>query len=47
MNSNHKPSKSVNVEIIGQCEIQIELNSWVKYEVFGPVVHILEDVMPV
>ena len=39
VNLNHKPSKSVDVEIIGQCGIQIELNSWVKYEIFGHVVY--------
>ena len=33
--------------MIGQCGIQIELNSWVKYEVFGLVVHTPEDVMHV
>jgi hypothetical protein len=27
VNLNHKPSKNVNVEMIGQCGIQIELNS--------------------
>ena len=31
--------ESINVKMIGQCGIQIELNSWVKYEIFGPVVH--------
>ena len=45
VNLNHKPSKNVDVEMIGQCGIQIELNSWVKYEVFGPVVQTPEDVM--
>ena len=47
VNLNHKPSKSVDVEIIGQCGIQIELNSWVKYEIFRPVVHTPKGVMPV
>ena len=39
VNLNHKPSKKFGVEMIGQCGIQIELNSWVKYEIFGPVIH--------
>ena len=47
MNLNHKPSKNVDVEMIGQCGIQIELNSWVKYELFEPIVHTSKDVMPV
>ena len=47
VNLNHKPSKSVDVEIIGQCGIQIELNSWVKYEIFGFVVNTPKGVMPV
>ena len=47
VNLNHKPMKSVNVEIIGQCGIQIEPNSWVKYEIFGLVVHTPKGVMPV
>ena len=47
VNLNHKPSKNVDVEMIGQCGIQIELNSWVKYEIFGPVVHTPKGVMPV
>ena len=47
VNLNHKPSKSVNVEMIDQCGIQIELNSWVKYEIFGPVVYTPKGVMPV
>ena len=47
VNLNHKPSKNVKVEMIGQCGIQIELNSWVKYEIFGPVVHTPKGVMPV
>ena len=47
VNLNNKPSKNVDVEMIGQCGIQIELNSWVKYEIFGPVVHTLKGVMPV
>ena len=42
---NHKPSKSVDVEMIGQCGIQIELNSWVKYKIFGLVVHTPKGVM--
>ena len=47
VNLNHKPLKSVDVEMIGQYGIQIELNSWVKYEIFGPVVHTPKGVMPV
>ena len=47
VNLNHKLSKSINVEIISQCGIQIELNSWVKYEIFGLVVHTPKSVMPV
>jgi hypothetical protein len=47
VNLNHKPSKNVDVEMIGLCEIQIGLNPLVKYEVFGPVVHTLEGVMPI
>ena len=47
VNLNHKPLKSVDVVMLGQCGIQIELNSWLKYEIFGPVVHIPKDVMPV
>ena len=47
VNLNHKPSKSVDVEIIGQCGIQIELNSRVKYEIFGPVVYTPNGVIPV
>ena len=47
VNLNHKLSKSVDVEIIGQCGIQIELNLWVKYEIFGHVVHTSNGVMPV
>ena len=47
VNLNHKPSKSIDVEIIGQCEIQIELNLLVKYEIFGPVVHTPNGVMPI
>ena len=31
--------------MIGQSGIQIELNSWVKYEIIGPVVQTLKDVM--
>ena len=34
------------IHIIDKCGIQIELNSWVKYEIFGPVVHTPNDVMP-
>ena len=41
---------SINVEfiqrIIDKCGIQIELNSKVKYEIFGPVVHTPNSVMP-
>ena len=40
-----QPSKNVDVEMIGQCGIQIELNSWVKYEIFEPVVHTPKGVM--
>ena len=47
VNLNYKPSKSVDVEMFGQCGIQIKLNSWVKYEIFGPVVHTPKGVMPV
>ena len=45
VNLNHKPSKSVNVEMLGQYGIQIKLNSWVKYEIFGSVVHTPNGVM--
>ena len=45
LNLNHKSPKNVNVEMIGQSEIQIELNSWVKYEIIGLVVQTPEDVM--
>ena len=45
VNLNHKPLKNVDVEMIGQCGIQIELNSWVKYEVFGPIVQTCESVI--
>ena len=47
VNLNHKSLKNVDIEMIGQCGIQIELNSWVKYEIFGPVVHTPKGVMPV
>ena len=47
VNLNHKPSKNVDVEMIGQYGIQIELNSWIKYEIFGPIVHISKGVMPI
>ena len=46
VNLNHKLSKKFDVEIIDQCEIQIELNLWVKYEIFGLVVHTPNGVMP-
>ena len=39
VNLNHKLSKKFDIEMIGQCGIQIELNSWVKYELFEPLVH--------
>ena len=45
VNLNHKPTKNVDVEMIGQCGIQIKLNLWVKYEIFGPVVQTLEGVI--
>ena len=45
LNLNHKSSKNVDVEMISQNGIQIELNSWVKYEIIGPVVQTPEDVM--
>ena len=47
VNLNHKPSKNVDLEMIGQCGIQIELNSWVKYEIFGSVIHTPKGVMPI
>ena len=47
VNLNHKPSKNVDVEMIGQCGIQIELNSRVKYEIFGLIVDTPKGVMPV
>ena len=47
VNLNHKPSKNVDVEMIGQSGIQIELNSLVKYEIFRHVVHTPKDVKPV
>ena len=46
VNLNRKPSKNVDVEMIGQCGIQIKLNSLVKYEIFGLVVHTPNGVMP-
>ena len=45
LNLNHKLLKNVDVEMIGQSGIQIELNSWVKYEIIGPVVQTPKDVM--
>ena len=48
LNLSHKPSKNVDIEIIGQSGIQIELNfSWVKYERIGPIVQTPEGVMPI
>ena len=42
---NLEPSRNVNVEMISQSGIQIELNSWVKYEIIGPVVQTPKDVI--
>ena len=50
MKLNHKLLKSVNIEMIDQCEkevIQTKINSFAKCEVFGLVVHTPEANMHV